>query len=58
MNTQIHSKFAALAFALLMNTMIVGGLAHLFTGEVQPRTTDMAQSVSTARSTDAAASAV
>jgi hypothetical protein len=58
MNTQIYSKFAALAFALLMNTMIIGGMAHLFTAELQPRTTDMAQGVSTVQSTGAAASAV
>jgi hypothetical protein len=30
MNTQISSKLAALAVALVMNTVIIGGVAHLF----------------------------
>ena len=58
MNTQIYSKFAALVFAMLMNTMIISGMARLFTAELQPRTADVARSVSTALSTGAAASAV
>jgi hypothetical protein len=34
MNTQISSKFAALAVALMMNSMIIGGVAYLFTGQL------------------------
>jgi hypothetical protein len=34
MNTQISSKFAALAVALMMNGLIIGGVAYLFTGQM------------------------
>ncbi len=30
MNTQISTKLAALAVALMMNSLIVGGVAYLF----------------------------
>lgn len=30
MNTQISFKLAALAVALVINTVIIGGVAHLF----------------------------
>jgi hypothetical protein len=30
MNTQIASKIAALAIALLMNSLVLGGVAYLF----------------------------
>jgi hypothetical protein len=33
MNTQISSKLAALAVALMMNTMIIGGVAYLFNAQ-------------------------
>jgi len=34
MNTQISSKLAALAVALVMNSMIFGAVAHLFNGQL------------------------
>ena len=34
MNTQISSKLAALAVALMMNGLIMGGVAYLFNGEL------------------------
>jgi hypothetical protein len=38
MNTQISSKFAALAVALMMNSLIIGGVAYLFTSPLQAHT--------------------
>jgi hypothetical protein len=38
MNTQISSKFAALAVALMMNSLIIGGVAYLFNGPVHAHT--------------------
>jgi hypothetical protein len=35
MNTQISSKVAALVVALMMNSLIVGGVAYLFKGQIQ-----------------------
>jgi hypothetical protein len=35
MNTQISSKLAALAVALMMNSLIAGGVAYLFKGQIQ-----------------------
>jgi hypothetical protein len=32
MNTQISSKLAALAAALMMNSLLIGGVAYLFSG--------------------------
>jgi hypothetical protein len=32
MNTQISTKFAALAAALMMNSLMIGGIAYLFNG--------------------------
>jgi len=32
MNTQISSKLAALAAALMMNSLLLGGVAYLFNG--------------------------
>jgi hypothetical protein len=32
MNTQISSKLAALAAALVMNSLLIGGVAYLFNG--------------------------
>jgi hypothetical protein len=32
MNTQISSKLAALAAALVMNSLLIGGVAYLFSG--------------------------
>jgi hypothetical protein len=32
MNTQISTKLAALAIALMMNSLVIGGVAYLFSG--------------------------
>ena len=34
MNTQISTKLAALAVALMMNTLLIGGVAYLFNSQV------------------------
>ena len=34
MNTQISTKFAALAVALMMNSLIIGGITYLFNGQL------------------------
>jgi hypothetical protein len=34
MHTQISSKFAALGLALLMNSLIIGGVSQLFSSHV------------------------
>ncbi len=34
MNTQITTKLAALAVALMMNSLIIGGVAYLFNGQL------------------------
>jgi hypothetical protein len=38
MNTQISSKFAALAVALMMNSLIIGAVAYLFNGSLHSHT--------------------
>jgi hypothetical protein len=45
MNTQISSKLVALAVALMMNTLIIGGVAVLFNGQMHqhPASTTFAQ---------------
>jgi hypothetical protein len=45
MNTQISSKLVALAVALMMNTLIIGGVAVLFNDQAQLRSapTSLAQ---------------
>jgi hypothetical protein len=35
MNTRISSKLAALAIALMMNSLIIGGVAYLFDAQTQ-----------------------
>jgi len=37
MSTQISSKLAALAIALMMNSLIIGAVAYLFNGQIQQR---------------------
>ena len=37
MNTQISPKLAALIAALLMNTMIIGGMSVLFNSQLRER---------------------
>lgn len=51
MNTQISSKLAALAVAVVMNIVVIGGVAHLFSSQLQSRTSAMSvtQTVQTAR---------
>ena len=46
MNTQISTKLAALAVALMMNSLIIGGVAYLFNGQLHDHTalTSLAQS--------------
>jgi hypothetical protein len=41
MNTQISTKLAALAVALMMNTLIVGSVAYLFSGRIQQNATSI-----------------
>ena len=41
MNTQISTKFAALAVALMMNSLIIGAVAYLFNGPMHQHTTVM-----------------
>lgn len=36
MNTKISAKLAALAIALMMNSLIIGGVAYLFDVQNQP----------------------
>ncbi|MGB6307933.1 MAG: hypothetical protein WBF89_09085 [Steroidobacteraceae bacterium] len=38
MSTQISTKFAALAVALMMNGLIIGGVAYLFNGPLHQPT--------------------
>ena len=38
MNTQISTKFAALAAALMMNTLLIVGVALLFNGPLHQHT--------------------
>jgi len=35
MNTQLSTKFAALVMALMMNSLMFGGIAYLFNTQVQ-----------------------
>lgn len=35
MNTQISSKLAAFAVALMMNSLLIGGVAYLFDGQIR-----------------------
>jgi hypothetical protein len=37
MSTQISSKLAALAIALMVNSLIIGAAAYLFSGQIQQR---------------------
>ena len=38
MNTQISTKLAALAIALMMNSFLIGGVAYLFNGTLHQHT--------------------
>jgi len=37
MTGQISSKLAAFAIALMMNSLIIGAVAYLFSGQIHPR---------------------
>lgn len=51
MTTQISTKLAALAVALMMNSILIGGVAYLFNAEVQHATvTSLAQAVASTTS--------
>jgi hypothetical protein len=39
MTTQLSSKLAALAIALMMNGLIIGAVAYLFDGQIHQRDT-------------------
>ena len=39
MNTQISTKLAALAIALMMNSLLIGGVAYLFNSQLQQHAT-------------------
>jgi hypothetical protein len=39
MNTQISSKLAALAVALMMNSLLIGGVAYIFNKQVDRQST-------------------
>jgi hypothetical protein len=55
MNTQISNKLAALAVALMMNGLIIGGVAYMFNAQLHQHAAfiSLAQSATPA-STDAA----
>jgi len=55
MNTQFSSKLAALAVALVMNIVIIGGVADLFSSQLQSRTAATSLSVQTAQTARVAA---
>jgi hypothetical protein len=38
MNTQISTKLAALAVALMMNSLIIGGVAYMFNAQLHQHT--------------------
>jgi hypothetical protein len=38
MNTQISTKLAAFAIALMMNSLIIGGVTYLFDGQFRQHT--------------------
>jgi hypothetical protein len=38
MNTQLSTKFVALAAALMMNSLLMGGVAYLFNSQLHPQT--------------------
>jgi hypothetical protein len=48
MNTQISSKLAAFAVALMMNSLIIGGVAYLFNGQIQQHSNSMSRDCATA----------
>ena len=51
MNTPITTKFAALAVALMMNSLLIGGIAYLFNGPLHPAASVMSVAHAAAAST-------
>jgi hypothetical protein len=49
MTTQISSKLAALAIALMMNSLIIGGVAQLFSAHIDQRAASVAVDRATAQ---------
>jgi hypothetical protein len=47
MTTTISSKLAALAVALMMNSLIIGGVAYLFNSQLPQHTLSLAQAATT-----------
>jgi hypothetical protein len=47
MNTQISSKLAALAIALMMNTAIAAAVAYLFDAEIRQHSTVVSLEIAT-----------
>jgi hypothetical protein len=43
MNTQISTKLAALAVALMMNSLLIGGVAYLFSSPLHQHVTAISQ---------------
>jgi hypothetical protein len=54
MNTQISTKLAALAVALMMNSLLIGGVAYLFGASVHQHTTVMSVAHTAASTLNAA----
>jgi hypothetical protein len=48
MSTQISSKVAALAIALMMNSLIIGAVAYLFSGQIPQRSSAVSLAGATA----------
>ena len=52
MNTQLSTKLAALAVALMVNSMMIGGVAYLFSARLhQPTAENATLMTASARST-------
>jgi hypothetical protein len=54
MNTSISTKFAALALALMVNSLIMGGVAYLFNVQLQAPVAVMSLASASTASTDVA----
>jgi hypothetical protein len=55
MTTEISTKFAALAVALMMNGLIIGGVAYLFSAQLHQQTTAISLAHSTVSNLNGAA---
>ena len=54
MNTSISTKFAALALALMVNSVIMGGVAYLFNVQLHTPTAAMSLASASTASSDVA----